>query len=222
MTKFLGVLLICLLAIPSLAQPSPDTLWTRTYGGSSYDEAQCVQQTADGGYIVAGSTWSSGLLQFNFWLIKTDASGDSVWSRIFGGTSDEYCFSVQQTFDDGYVLAGWTESFGAGSRDFWLVKTNTNGDSLWSRTFGGASDDECTSVEQTSDGGYMLAGSTGSFGAGVYDFWLVKTDGNGNLQWSRTFGGGSEDRCYSAQQTADGGCILAGYTRSFGAGQSDF
>jgi uncharacterized delta-60 repeat protein len=199
-----------------------DSLWSRTFGGNNAEACYCAQQTTDGGYILAGQTSSYGAGIADFWLVKTNANGDSLWSRTFGGSQDDACYSVQQTLDGGYILAGETSSFGAGGGDFWLVKTNANGDSVWSRTFGGNDWEECRCVQQTSDGGYILAGLTQSFGAGSVDFWLVKTDANGDRVWSRTFGGTENDRCYSVQQTADGGYILAGDTRSFGAGIFDF
>jgi len=204
------------------AHAQPDSLWSRAFGGANTDVCNSVQQTSDGGYFLAGSTYSFGSGLTDFWLVKTDAQGDSLRSRTFGGSDFEWCTSVQQTSDSGYVLAGHTRSFGAGNYDLWLVKTDANGDSLWSRTFGGSSNDYCSSVQQTSDGGYVLAGYTYSFGAGDYDFWLVKTDAQGDSLWSRTYGGTWEDCCWSFQQTSDGGYVLAGRTSSFGAGISDF
>jgi len=197
-------------------------LWSRTFGGSGEDVCYSMQQTSDDGYILAGFTDSFGAGLRDFWLVKTNAGGDSLWSRTFGGSGDDECFTVQQTSDDGYILAGYTESFGAGSCDFWLVKTNADGDSLWSRTFGGNDYDFCFSIQQTSEGGYILAGFTSSFGAGFYDSWLVKTDSFGDSLWSRTFGGSELDECFSVQQTSDGGYIMAGATYSFGAGNHDF
>jgi uncharacterized delta-60 repeat protein len=198
-----------------------DQLWSRTFGGDDQDGCKSVRQTPDGGYILGGLTRSFGAGGYDFWLMKTDEEGGSLWSHTFGGSGDDVCYSMEQTSDDGYVLAGYTDSFGAGSYDFWLVKTNAGGDSLWSRTFGGSGDDECFTVQQTSDDGYILAGYTDSFGAGSYDFWLVKTNADGDSLWSRTFGGNGYDFCYSIQQTSDGGYILGGRTVSFGAG-ADF
>ncbi len=196
--------------------------WNNTFGGSASDFCYSVQQTTDGGYILGGYTNSYGAGSADFWLVKTNANGDSVWSRTFGGTTQEWCHSIQQTSDGGYVLAGFTESYGAGGRDFWLVKTDANGDSLWSRTFGGISYEICYSLQQTADGGYILGGSTSTFGAGNGDFWLVKTDANGDSLWSRTYGGSSTDIGYSVHQTTDGGYIFGGYTGSFGSGNDDF
>lgn len=201
---------------------SGQTIWCRGYGGASADECNCVRQTIDGGYILAGTTYSFGAGVWDFWMVKTDVNGNSLWSHTFGGGYEDQCNCVQQTWDGGYILAGWTESFGAGGFDFWLVRTNSNGDSLWSRTFGGTDDDRCYSVEQTSDGGYILGGFTRSFGAGDSDFWLVRTNANGDSVWSRTFGGNSSDECHCLRQTSDGKYALAGWTSSFGAGEYDF
>jgi hypothetical protein len=154
--------------------------------------------------------------------LKTNDNGDSLWSRTFGGSQVDVGLSVCPTFDGGYILAGCTQSFGLGQDDLWLVKTDENGDSLWSRTFGGSGWDGCNSVIQTSDSAYVLAGHTTSFGAGGDDFWLVRTDAQGDSLWTRTFGGSADEQCYSVQQTSDGGCVLAGFTNSFGAGGSDF
>jgi len=196
--------------------------FNQPFGGSHYDVAYSVQQTSDGGYILAGYTNSPEAGDNDFWLVKTDANGNEEWNKTFGGASTDMAYSVQQTSDGGYILAGRTFSFGAGNSDFWLVKTDPNGNQQWSQTFGGSRDDTARSVQQTSDGGYILAGATLSYGAGNYDFWLVKTDSNGNEEWNKTFGGSDLDAAYSAQQTSDGGYILAGWTESFGAGQRDF
>jgi hypothetical protein len=196
--------------------------WNQTYGGPSKDEAYCVQRTSDDGYIVAGSTESFGAGLADCWLIKTDANGVMQWNKTYGGVNDDYAFHVQQTNDGGYIFVGSTDSFGTGSSDFWLVKTDTDGAMQWSKTFGGIGSDRAFSVFQTSDGGYILAGETSSFGAGSLDFWLVKTDAVGIMLWSRTYGGANSDVARSAQKTSDGGYVIAGWTNSFGAGGSDF
>ncbi|MBL7191850.1 hypothetical protein ISS30_09140 [bacterium] len=130
-------------------------------------------------------------------------------------------FSVQQTSDSGYIIAGYTTSYGAGYYDVYLIKTDALGDTLWTKTFGGNSGDGGSSVQQTSDGGYIIAGYTGSYGAGYADVYLIKTDANGDTSWSQTFGGSDWDYGYSVQQTTDGGYIVAGYTYSYGAGSRD-
>jgi hypothetical protein len=192
--------------------------FAKTYGGTSYDRAYSVQQTSDGGYIVAGGTWSFGAGNYDIFLIKTDASGNVQWAKTYGGTSGDGAYSVQQTSDGGYILAGGTYSFGAGRTDIILIKTDANGNIGWAKTYGGTYDDGASSVQQTSDGGYILAGYTESFGAGGSDIILIKTDANGNIVWAKTYGGTGFDIASSVQQTSDGGYIVAGYTTSFGAG----
>jgi parallel beta-helix repeat protein len=198
------------------------TDWNKTYGGTGTDVAYSVVQASDGGYALAGYTTSFGAGQSDFWLVKTDSTGGMLWNKTYGGANDDYAYSVVQASDGGYALAGSTDSFGAGGFDFWLVKTDSTGGMLWNKTYGGAGTDVAYSVVQASDGGYALAGSTDSFGAGQSDFWLVKTDSTGSMQWNKTYGGSGIDVASSVVQTSDGGYALAGYTTSFGAGQSDF
>ena len=195
--------------------------WTRTYGGTEEDEGRSVQQTLDGGYIVAGKTASYGAGYDDFYLIKTNASGDTLWARTYGGTVRDWGWSVVQTPDIGYIIAGQTTSFGAGDKDYYLVKTNASGDTVWTRTYGGTGMDEGRSVQLTSDGGYIVAGVTTSFGAGSYDFYLVKTNAVGDTLWTRTHGGTNEEVCYSVRRTFDGGYVVVGYTASYGAGNED-
>jgi len=154
-----------------------DTLWTRTYGGTSGEIGYSVQQTSDTGYIVAGSTGSFGN-GCQVYLVKTNASGDTLWTRTYGGPLGDYGYSVQQTQGGGYIVAGYTYSFGNSSQVY-LIKTNASGDTIWSRTYGGASYDEGWFVQQTQDGGYIVAGQTESFGNSV-QVYLIKTDANGS------------------------------------------
>jgi uncharacterized delta-60 repeat protein len=195
--------------------------WTKTYGGTSSDYASSVRQTSDGGYIVAGITWSFGAGIWDIFLIKTDANGNVQWAKTYGGTGYDWAYSVQQTPDGGYIVAGYTTSFGVGGGDIFLIKTDANGNVQWAKTYGGTGYDDAYSVQQTSDGGYIVAGYTTSFGAGWNDLFLIKTDANGNVQWAKTYGGTSSDYASSVRQTSDGGYIVAGYTTSFGAGDWD-
>ncbi len=195
--------------------------FAKTFGGSDYDYAYSVQQTIDGGYIVAGGTWSFGAGLYDIILLKLDGSGNVQWAKTFGGSSDDYANSVRQTTDGGYIVAGETYSFGAGSWDIILLKLDGSGNVQWAKTFGGSDEDVAISVQQTTDGGYILAGYTGSFGAGGGDILLLKLDGSGNVQWAKTFGGFDWDIASSVQQTTDGGYIVAGQTGSFGAGGAD-
>jgi hypothetical protein len=137
------------------------------------------------------------------------------WERTFGGPGDDCGYSVQQTSDGGYIIAGGTDSYGAGSMDVWLLKTDANGSTVWTKTFGGVDEDCGYSVQQTSDGGYIVAGGTSSFGAGNMNVWLLKTDANGDTVWTKTFEGvGCVHRGHSVEQTTDGGYIAIGVVSS--------
>jgi hypothetical protein len=197
-----------------------NALWTKTYGGTSVDLGSAVQQTTDSGFIIAGYTFSFGAGDQYVYLIRTDANGTDLWSKTYGGTSNNSGSSVQQTSDGGYIIAGGT-SFGAGNADVYLIKTDTVGDTLWTKTFGGTNFDEGYAVQQTIDSGYIIAGVTESFGVGNYDIYLIKTDINGDSLWTKTFGGSGNDDCGTVQQTSDGGYIIAGYSESFGVGVQD-
>ncbi len=188
--------------------------WAGSFGGTGWDCGYSVQQTQDGGYIIAG-TYNEGTTNPQVYLIKTNSSGDTLWTRTFGGSSTEGGSSVQQTQDGGYIVAGKTSSFGD-STQVYLIKTNFIGDTLWTRTYGGVFFDEGKSVQQTTDGGYIIAGVTNSYGNGNEDVYLIKTNSIGDILWTRTFGGASRDRGSSVQQTTDGGYIIAGFTESFG------
>ena len=195
--------------------------FVQTYGGADTDAGNSLVETSDGGYAIAGSTDSYGAGSWDVWLVKTDSSGVMQWNQTYGGTGSDYGWSVVQTTDGGYAVAGYTSSYGAGDFDVWLVKTDAYGNEQWNQTYGGVDDDRAYSMAQTVDGGFAIAGGTDSFGAGSFDFWLVKSDSNGNVQWTQAYGGADYDYGQSLVGTIDGGYAIAGYTYSFGAGQSD-
>jgi hypothetical protein len=195
--------------------------WNRTYGGPQDEKGYGVKQTADGGYIIIGYVDTFGNGKGDALLIKTDSEGTMLWEKVFGGANNDRGQSVQQTNDGGYIIAGTTNSYGAGEYDMWLIKTDCNGSEEWNRTFGGPDSDIGYSAQQTMDGGYVINGETYSTDTdpGNWNMWLVKTDEVGIEQWNRTFGGTGDELCYSGQQTADGGYVLAGgrgtFNRSF-------
>jgi len=195
--------------------------WNQTYGETDADYGTSVVQTSDGGYAITGYTASYGAGGQDAWLVKTDASGIAQWNQTYGGTDGEVGFSVVETSDGGYAIAAYTLSFGAGSYDAWLIKTDANGNHQWNQTYGGTNTDWGLSVVETGDGGYAIAGYTDSFGAGGYDVWLVKTDVAGNEQWNQTYGGTGSDQGWSVVETGDGGYAVAGFTESYGAGGAD-
>ena len=195
--------------------------WSKTYGGTGSDKASMVQQTSDGGYIVAGKTDSFGAGKLDMWVLKLDVSGNIEWQKTYGGAEDDEASSVQQTADGGYIVAGYTSSFGPGKKDAWVLKLDKDGSVEWQRTYGGSEDDEAFSIQQAADGGYIVAGYTSSFGAGKKDVWILKLDKDGGVMWQKAYGGGGDDAAYSVQTTSEGGSILAGSTDSFGKGKKD-
>jgi len=199
-----------------------NNVWIKTFGGPNSDGGNSVQQTNDGGYILIGSTNSFGQGNADLWLIRSNSSGDSVWSKTFGGVLSDYGVTALQTSDLGFILAGWTKSSGIGGADVWLIRTDSFGNIIWSKTYGGLSDDYGYSMDLTSDGGFIIVGSTESFGFGEIDVFLIKTGSDGDTLWTRTYGGIQEEEGYSVKQTNDEGYIIAGRTESFGAGDYDF
>ena len=197
-------------------------IWDRTYGGSGDDAALSLIQTTDGGYAVAGGTHSKGAGEMDFWVIKLEVQGKEVWDRTYGGSGDDSALSLIQTTDGGYAVAGDTRSKGARDLDFWVIKLDVQGKEIWDRTYGGSGNDGATSLIQTTDGGYAVAGDTRSKGAGGVDFWVIKLDVQGKEVWDRTYGGSGDDGATSLIQTTDGGYAVAGYTHSKGAGGVDF
>ncbi len=200
---------------------SGNKLWEQNYGCVDYDYGRSVQQTADSGYILLGFTDCLGAGAADFYLIKTNSIGGVVWSQTYGGTSPDYGYSVWQTADSGYVLCGWTYVLAKTAFDAWLIKTDVSGATVWSKTYGGANTDGGNSVEQTLDGGYIIAGETNSFGPGNVDLWLIKVDMNGDTIWTKTYGQIDADVGYSVQQTTDGGYVVVGGRDTSGVGLGD-
>jgi hypothetical protein len=208
---------VYLIKTDASGQPS----WTATFGGPAADGGRSIRETADGGYIIAGNTFSFGLGMSDIYLIKTDGDGHTVWTRQYGGPDSDGGRSVAQAADGGYAITGYTESSGAGASDVVLIRTNSNGDTLWTATYGGTSYEFGESIALTLDGGYVIAGATASFGMGSSDVYLVKTDSLGDTLWTRTYGGTDYDGGNSVVQTLDGGYIVVGETESFGLGGSN-
>ncbi|HEY3295093.1 MAG TPA: T9SS type A sorting domain-containing protein [bacterium] len=187
-----------------------DTLWTRTYGAAGNDVANAVQQTADGGLMIAGTADISG--STNLCLVRTDSAGNALWTRTYGTSAMELFGAAQQTADGGFALIGTTFRSGAFNPDIYLVKTNSAGDTLWTHTYGGAGVDYGNFVRQCSDGGYVIGGTTQSFGAGGNDCYLIRLNSSGVQQWYNTYGFAGADRANCIRQGTDGGFLLAGVT----------
>jgi hypothetical protein len=208
----ISLVVICFINVALSQQPT----FQKAYGGSANEKGNSVQQTTDEGYIITGSTESFGVKKgyTDVYLVKTDIKGDTLWTKTFGGDKYDEGFAVCQISDLGYIVVGHTNSFGNGAYDVYLIRTDMNGNMLWSKTYGGTLDDYGFDVKQTTDGGFIITGKTLNFGVNS-DVYLIKTDGAGDLLWTRTFGKDGDDAGYSVQQTKDGGYIVGG-TRSKG------
>ena len=185
--------------------------------------AACIRQTSNGGYIVAGSISSNG---GNVWVVRLNSNGSVSWSKSLGGSGRDWANSIQQTKDGGYIFAGTSESNDGqvsgnhGKADVWVVKLNSTGTIVWQKCFGGSDYDHAYSVQQTIDGGYIVAGTTSSTNGnvkgnyGINDAWIIKLNSSGSIVWSKCLGGTGGDVAYSVQQTKDGGYIFTGYSDS--------
>jgi hypothetical protein len=207
-------------------------LWDKTYGGIDHEFFYSLAQTADGGYILGGSS-RSGISgdktqasngAEDYWIVKLDAAGNKTWDKSIGADNSDMLSEISQTTDGGYVLGGWSASgfsgdktqFSQGQHDYWVVKLNANGNIIWEKTFGGNNRDELSNVTQTPDGGYILSGWSLSdisgdktqANKGSWDYWVMKLDASGNKQWDKTFGGTDHDYLSGLASTPDGGFII--------------
>ncbi|AZA48561.1 T9SS C-terminal target domain-containing protein [Chryseobacterium carnipullorum] len=212
-------------------------LWTQNLGTTDDEKAYSIQQTSDGGFIVAGAIYAAGVgpvTRYNMVAIKTDPNGNIEWRKSFGGSDDEVAYSVKQTTDGGYILAGSTQTKNNGdvsgnhtywssgdaaylaSRDAWVVKLNAQGVLQWQKCLGGTGEDNAYSIQQTTDGGYILAGYSNSVNGDVTgnhgnkDFWVVKITSGGTLEWQKSLGGSNSDQAHFIKQTPDGGYAVTG------------
>ena len=206
--------------------------WQKGFGGSGFETANTIQQTTNGGYIVAGlSTSNDGDVTGNHggradaWVVKLNSTGNIEWQKCLGGSSYDYASAIQQTKDDGYIVAGYSDSNDGdvtgnhgGNGDCWVVKLNSTGNIEWQKSLGGSLSDEAYAVKETKDGGYIVAGYSSSSdgdvtgGYGAYDYWVVKLNSAGNIEWQKGLRSGLDNFAYSIQQTTDDGYIVSGYS----------
>lgn len=182
--------------------------WFKFPGGTDLQAGYSVQQTSDGGFIVAGLTDAGDFGGYDVYLMKTDVNGDFLWSKTYGGADWDFGYSVEETSDNGFIIGGTTYSFGKGEQ-MYLVKTDANGDTSWTKTYGGNGKERANCVAQTTDGGYVLTGYTSSYGAGEKDVYILKTDAVGDSVWAKTYGSTNDDEGTYIEQTIDGGLILS-------------
>jgi len=208
--------------------------WQKSYGGSSFDESASVQQTTDGGYVLAGSTRSNNIDvsgyhgDWDCWVVKLDSVGAIEWQRALGGSLEDRAYDIEQTTDGGFIMAGYSSSSdddltnNYGFSDYWVVKLSAVGDIEWQKIYGGTGDDEAYDIQLTSDGGYVLMGATFSFDGdvtenhGTIDYWVVKLSSAGDIEWQRALGGGGADDGRLVIQTSDGGYLVGGTEGSSG------
>lgn len=229
-TKNILIILFLFTSLYITAQPSIE--WQKSIGGTNTEFARCIQETLDGGYIVAGQTLSndgdvvSNHGDYDYWVVKFDSIGDITWQKTFGGSNEDIAYSIQQTVDGGYIVAGNSQSNDGdvngshGSSDFWVIKLTSTGVITWQKTYGGNSWDVASSIKQTLDEGYIIAGRSLSNNGDVTgnhgneDYWIVKINSIGNIEWQKSLGGSGSEHAYSIEQTSEGGYIVAGFTLS--------
>jgi hypothetical protein len=210
----------------------PPIQWQKNYGGTSTDVATSVQQTTDGGYIMAGYTESDNIDVVghisgqDYWVIKTNAVGTILWKKIYGGSSDDRCYAIRQTTDGGYIMAGTSNSSSGdvtgnlGGFDMWVVKINAIGTIAWKRNLGGSDDDAAYSITQLADGGFLVAGESksgdisGTVNQGGYDYFIVRLRSNGTINWQRMYGGSGNESARGVSVLNNGNYVLAGETES--------
>lgn len=214
--------------------------WQQTIGGNSEDYLNSMQQTADGGYILGGFSNSTisgdksenpiGMGYHDYWIVKTNSVGVVQWENTIGGSNEEILSVAIQTNDNGYIIGGYSDSNASGDKtqnckgfvDYWIVKLDNSGNISWQRTYGGSGQELLRDIKQTSDGGYIVAGHSNSNisgdktqnSQGLHDFWILKLDNSGTIQWQKTYGGSADDAAFSIAQAADGGYIVGGWSQS--------
>ncbi len=213
---------ICLIAIVYASLSSGTVTFERRYGGSGDDIGCCVTQTSDGGYAIAGHTRSYGAGALDFYFIKTDSLGDTLWTHTYGGIYTDSCFAMIQSSDGGYVLVGQTRSYGTGGAgDVYVIKIDSSGDSLWAKTYGGSGHDTGKDIVETTDGGFIVGGTNCSVGANG-QMYLLRLTPQGDTTWTRTYGGGNFEQGTAVCETYDRCCLIAGHSRSYSPGGDDY
>lgn len=241
MKRILHTIITLLISYNTFAQ-APAIQWQKCLGGSAYEESNTVQQTTDGGYIVSGYTLSdSGDVSGrhgggDYWVVKLNSSGSIQWQKTLGGHGNDFLSDIQQTADGGYIVGGLSTSNDGdvsgnhGSDNIWLVKLSSTGGIQWQKSLGGSSGESLIAIQETIDGGYIVGGESVSNDGDVIghhgaidtpDYWVVKINSNGNIQWQKSLGGTDFENLYAVQQTSDGGYIIGGNSFSIDGDVSD-
>ena len=206
-----SLLLITLFWVGLAFSDPPELLWSRTYGGPQSEWCNSLELMDDGGFLLGGGSTSYGAGSYDIYIIRTDSLGNTLWARTYGGDQQDFCEAVIKLDAGEFAAAGHTHSYGSGGYDVYLVRADANGDTLWTMTYGGSAGDFCSSMLSTSDGGFVLAGSSDSFGSEDHDMYLLRVDSTGSLIWQYTYGEESiDEQCFSVSECSDGGYILGG------------
>jgi len=199
-----------------------DTLWQKAYGGYSDDDANGVIQTSDGGYAITGVSCSFGQGFASIYFVKTDSNGNTLWTKTYDRYWANYGWDLKQLDDNGYILLGTIKKTSTGDNwDIHVIRTNENGDTLWTKVYGGIARDDACSIIKTNDGGFIIVGCTKSYGVGGYDSYIIKINSSGIIEWSKTYGGINDDITYKGISTSDNSFAIVGRTASFGTGGED-
>jgi uncharacterized delta-60 repeat protein len=196
-------------------------IWSKAIGGKEDDIANDIKLTADGGFVVVGGTESYGSGNSDFYILKFDGKGKFLWDKIYGEGNEDILNSVVSTPNGGFVVAGKTKSFGSKHSDIDIINYDKNGKTIWHKIFGFKSKEWANDIIRVS-GGYLLAGTTKSFGFGKFDFYLLEIDKKGSSVWANVYGGEDKDIAHALIRTADGKIVVVGETESFGQGGYDF
>jgi len=217
---FISLLSLAFFMSASAPASEPTKLWEKEYGGPYNDAAKWIENTSDGGFILVGTTSTTDSTWGDVSMIRINPWGDTLWTKQYGGIEGESAEGVRETPDGGFIVAGLTTSYGAGSADVYALRTDSNGDTLWTRTYGGTGYDTAYGVDLAHGSGFVITGVTDP-GGGSADVYLVRIDDNGDTLWTNTYGGPEVDWAMRVRRTSDGGYIMVGETRSFGYGFGD-
>jgi hypothetical protein len=199
---------------------SGDTIWTRSFGTNGDEYCYSLKETNAHDFIMCGRREAFGAAEYDVFLAKSDSTGNLLWLKSYGGHQNDYGYSVQNAPNNGYLIAGHTRSFGAGNWDVYLIRTDSLGDTLWTRTYGGSQPDEAFCIERIQSG-FVIAGASYSYGAGLSDMYVLRVSDLGDTLWTATYGGDDEDWAYDAMKTQDSAFAIVGYSESFGPGYVD-
>ncbi len=196
-------------------------VWQKEFRYTTSSNINSIIQTKDGGFIMAGEAALTNLTSFDYWIVKIDSAGNIKWQKTYGGSGNDDAYSIIETYDGGYAIAGFTSSFGKGNYDAWVVKIDSIGNLKWQKTYGTTAEEEAYSLVQTKDSGLMVLGYTGSIGALHGDYWLLRLDSIGNIKWQKIYGGSLIENPTIISQNNNGDYLVSGQTQSFGNGDYD-